>query len=536
MTDFAAFLAIHRRCVEELEVAVSDSWWRSNLEATPENEARAAEAQKQLTRIYADVERYQSLKAIDRSKLDAEEARQHILLLNLFTGNQMADAVIEELVDTEKRVESAYNTYRALLRGEPTGDNALREILRAGTDVGLRREAWEASKEIGQHVEADVLRLIQLRNQEARRLGFSNYYMMALTLQEENPDTLFALLDDLKRQTDPLWRSYKEKLDTELAAKFEISPESLRPWHYSDPFFQEAPPDEANLDRFFRGKDLETLTVALFDAIGLDVRDILGRSDLYEREGKSQHAFCLRVGRFDDVRVLCNLTDTEWWMGTLLHEFGHAVYDKYLGKDLPFFLREVAHTLTTEAIAMFFGRLSRNAAFLQRYVGATPEEAQAMAATAAESGRIALLIFTRWVLVMAHFERAMYENPEQDLNSLWWEMVQRYQWINAPDERNAPDWAAKLHLALAPVYYQNYLLGEMMASQVLEYIRRRILPPGSDDEALITAPAVGEYLNQSIFAPGARLPWQELITVATGEPLNPKYFVNHLRNTSTHPE
>lgn len=528
MTDFSAFLAIHRRRVEDLELAVANSWWQSNLDATPENETRAAEAQKQLTRVYADAESYQALKAVDSENLESDAARQYTLLLNSFTGNQMSDAAIEELVDTEKRVESAYNNHRPLLRGEPTGDNSLRDILRSSNDVALRREAWEASKEIGCLVEKDVLRMVRLRNQEAQRLGFTNYYAMALTLQELDQDTLFSLLDNLTQQTDPLWQTYKGKLDAELAAKFGISPEELRPWHYPDPFFQEAPPDEANLDTFYKGQDLEALTVALFDGVGLDIRDILGRSDLYEKEGKCQHAFCLHVGRFEDVRVLCNLTDTEWWMNTMLHEFGHAVYDKYLGNDLPFFLRDVAHTLTTEAIAMFFGRLSRNAAFLKHYVGVSAEEAEAVAATAAAGGRAGLLILTRWVLVMTHFERAMYENPEQDLNSLWWEMVQRYQWITPPEDRNAPDWAAKLHLALAPVYYQNYLLGEMMASQILEYIRRHILPPGSNDEALITSPSVGEYLNQKIFTPGARLPWNDLIATATGDPLNPAYFVEHL--------
>ena len=32
--------------------------------------------------------------------------------------------------------------------------------------------------------------------------------------------------------------------------------------------------------------------------------------------------------------------------------------------------------------------------------------------------------------------------------------------------RPAPDWAAKIHLTVAPVYYQNYLYGELFASQL----------------------------------------------------------------------
>ena len=49
-----------------------------------------------------------------------------------------------------------------------------------------------------------------------------------------------------------------------------------------------------------------------------------------------------------DIRVLCNLRPTERWMSTMLHEFGHAVYDQSVDPALPFLLRAPAHTLTTE--------------------------------------------------------------------------------------------------------------------------------------------------------------------------------------------
>ena len=63
-----------------------------------------------------------------------------------------------------------------------------------------------------------------------------------------------------------------------------------------------------DVDLFFRDMDLTELTRKTYDNMGLEVRDVLARSDLYEREGKSQHAFCLSVGREYpyDVRVLAN--------------------------------------------------------------------------------------------------------------------------------------------------------------------------------------------------------------------------------------
>ena len=56
-------------------------------------------------------------------------------------------------------------------------------------------------------------------------------------------------------------------------------------------------------------------------------------SDLYARDGKSQHAFCIDIDREGDVRVLCNVEPSERWMETMLHEFGHAVYDRECRPD-----------------------------------------------------------------------------------------------------------------------------------------------------------------------------------------------------------
>ena len=90
------------------------------------------------------------------------------------------------------------------------------------------------------------------------------------------------------------------------------------------------------------------------------------KSDLYEKPGKNQHAFCNDMDNEGDVRVLCNLKPNEKWMNTMLHEFGHAGYDKFIdNKNLPFIMRDPAHTFTTEAIAMIFGRFSSNSAWMK---------------------------------------------------------------------------------------------------------------------------------------------------------------------------
>ena len=53
-------------------------------------------------------------------------------------------------------------------------------------------------------------------------------------------------------------------------------------------------------------------------------------------------------------------------------------------------------------------------------------------------------------------------------------LVERFQLLRRP-ERGTVDaaWASKIHLTVAPVYYQNYLYGELVASQLAAAIDAR---------------------------------------------------------------
>jgi peptidyl-dipeptidase A len=140
--------------------------------------------------------------------------------------------------------------------------------------------------------------------------------------------------------------------------------------------------------------------------------------------------------------------------------------------------------------------------------------------------RLKQLIFVRWAMVMYDFEKALYANPDQDLNQLWWNMVEKYQLVKRPPGRNEPDWASKIHFTTAPCYYHNYVLGELLASQLHHYIVKNVLKLDSDqDVSYVGRKKVGQFLTEKVFEPGAVYRWNEMISRATGEPLTAKYFV-----------
>lgn len=517
--------------IEPLRLQHSLACWQASLTGDPSAEEQAARLDTEIRTVFSRRDEYGTLCALDAAGGVADPllARQLTLLLNAYRGQQLEPAAIARLVQLEKRLESRFNAFRAELDGRRVLDNDLRRVLVESDDSAERRRAWEAAKQIGTEVAPELIELVRLRNEAARSLGFDNYYTMSLTLDEQDEAELFGLLDELERGTRPLFEDYKRGLDARLAARFGVTAAELRPWHCADPFFQEAPSLELDLDRHFAGRPLEQLLERSFAAVGLDVRDLLARADLYERPGKSQHAFCMCMDHGDDIRVLCNLRPTQYWMGTLLHEFGHAVYDLHVDRTLPFLLREPAHILTTEASAMLFGRLPKDAAWLERHAGVPADEARAVAAACARTSRDQLLVQTRWMLVMCHMERALYRDPGQDLDSLWWDLVERFQLVRRPAGRRSPDWASKVHFSTAPVYYHNYMLGEMMASQLQAHLRRVVLGGGPGVEArYVSSPEVGRFLVERLYRGGRTHDWRETLRRATGGALSAAAFVEEL--------
>ena len=517
--------------VEPLFHRHNEAVWQANVTGDPAHEEESARLDAEIRKIFSRSEPFRFLSAALKAGglADGELHRQLVLLHHSFQAHQIPPETIERMVRIEKSLESRFNNFRAELDGVRVTDNQLLDVLRLEDDSRRRRRAWEASKQIGREVRDNLLELVAIRNGAARDLGFANYYSMMLVLDELDERELFAVLDELEGGTRPQFDAYKRALDERLARRFRVAPAELRPWHYSDPFFQEAPAAEVDLDSCFTGQSLERLTKRFYGAIGFEIDDLLARADLYERPGKCQHAFCLSVDRGQDIRVLCNLRPTERWMSTMLHEFGHAVYDQSIDPGLPFVLRSAAHTLTTEASAMMFGRLSKNAAWLTLYAGMEAGQAERVGAAVARAIRGQLLVQTRWCLVMCHMERALYRDPAQDLDRLWWDLVERFQGLTRPEGRDGPDWASKIHFSVAPVYYHNYLLGEIMASQLQRHIQRRVLGDGGDVWArYVASPEVGRFLEERLYRTGRLRDWRETLRHATGETLSPDALVSEL--------
>lgn len=517
------FVVSYEKMIIPLYKESALSSWDANVTGTDDAWARSEKASLAYISYFTDKEAFAELKELKGSGMvkDPLLARQLDVIYNQFLSGQVDTALLAGQVRMETEITRKFNSFRADVNGKMLSDNEVENILRNSANSGELKAAWEGHKMIGPVVAADIIELVKHRNRIAQELGFSNYHQMSLKLSGQDPEEVTMIFDELDSLTRGAFAALKGEIDNYYSKRYGIPAADLMPWHYQNRYFQEAPEIyPVDFDRYYEDKDIVKLAADYYSSIGLPVDSILARSDLYEKPGKNQHAFSTDIDREGDVRTLDNIRPDSYWMNTIMHELGHGVYSYYNDRSLPFALRDAAHTFTTEAVANYFGRLATNPEWMQ-YMGIiTAEEAEKIGEDAFSAFRLQQLVFSRWAQVMYRFEKAMYENPDQDLNQLWWDIVAKFQMMQKPEGRDMPDWATKIHVALYPCYYHNYLLGELLASQLSAYITGTVVKGDTAEDMK----AMGEFFKTRVFMPGMRYEWNDMIEKATGEKLTAKYY------------
>ena len=204
----------------------------------------------------------------------------------------------------------------------------------------------------------------------------------------------------------------------------------------------------------------------------------------------------------------------------MLHEFGHAVY--FGGVDARTAVVDarhahVPHRRRRDAVRSPRARPRRGFAHVAGLPDGTVDDLAPRLAAAQPRASAALRpVGARHD---ATSSAASTRNPDGRHDSRWWDLVERFQLVRRPDGRHAPDWAAKIHISAAPVYYHNYLFGELVASQLAATLGGLVDNPS----------APGAMLGTRLFAPGTTDRWDRLIEHATGRALTPAVLASRTR-------
>ncbi len=523
-------VSLHQQYVAKvapLSKEAKEAWWESSTIGSDASYARREKANNDLAAMYQDAETFAKLKQLRDSKAitDPMLKRELDTMYFEYLPYQVDPELSKQINALETEVDKLFNVHRSEVQGQKLTENDVRKILIETTDSEKARQAWQGYMAVGDKVAGPLYKLVKLRNEMARKLGYRDYFAMQLDLQELEEDELMRIFDELDQLTLPAFKELKGRIDAHMAKRFGIKASEVRPWHLGDLFFQEAPMlSKFDADAIYAGKDPVKLSTKYYKSFGLDPTAIISRSDLYERPNKSPHAFQECMDRAQDIRVLCNIKPNAAWMDTINHELGHGLYDQHINQDIPYTLRTASHIMTTEGIAMLMGEMTRTRDFLENVVDVPADKLDEASQANWEILRSERLIFCRWVLTMLHFEQEMYKNPDQDLNKLWWSLKAKYQLQSPPINMKGHDYGAKMHVVGAPVYYHNYMLGDLFACQLYDYISTEVMGCQPLQSSFYGHPEVSDFLKNKVFAPGNLYNWNDLTIHATGQPLSAKSF------------
>jgi len=266
----------------------------------------------------------------------------------------------------------------------------------------------------------------------------------------------------------------------------------------------------------------------------------------HARLDESAHPFC--GGTPTDIRITTRYAEDGFEAALLgvLHETGHALYER--GLPAPYARQPVgeaagmaAHESQSLIVEMQASRsdafLSWLAPELQAAYGGAPEAWTganlARLWRRVERGFIRVdadeITYPAHVILRYRLERALIAGDLRvaDLPGAWGEGLHRLLGITPPDDAQGCLQDIHWHDG-AFGYFPSYTLGAMAAAQLMQAARSAL--PGLDA-------ALGEgdfsplvnWLRVSVHERGSLLGFQELMTAATGRPLDPSAFMEHLR-------
>jgi peptidyl-dipeptidase A len=492
--ELKSFLDKLEKRLEEVDVEYGETLWRKYLQK-PHGDLNEIERKRSeiiLNDDYLHVLREWKPRVRDVALLKRVKAMERLFL------NERVEA-LPEVFTLRNRINEEHIKFKPTVLGKKMDRTDVREILRKDPDRSKRKAAWESSAVLSRKIEADVKELMKKRNQNAQKFGYKTYVDYSLTLDIIDKEELLQLYRDLERLSDPHFRSVLKKVKESLRI------DQLEPWDISfaiDQFVK--PPDE----HFPKDKIIPKIK-ELVEAWGINS----GKLPIMIKQADIPFGgLCFPIRIPTDVRIVSNPRDGHRFYSTLFHEYGHALH--------ACFVRQQHYPLKldigcfSEGMATILQHFVSDPDWLREKTSLSREEVTRFV----KAQKASLLLRLRNLMALSTFEFLAYENPEQDLNRLWSQTQARYLMVA---ENETPQWAAQSIYTTHPVYFQNYILAEMIAAQTLQHLREKY---GN----LLNNRKVAEFLIENYYAPGSSIDWPEKVEKATGEKLSAEALVEQL--------
>ncbi len=540
-----AFAAKVNRDLKLLWTKASTADWIKNTYITDDTERIAAWANEDvlayLSQSIKESTRYQGL------TLDADSARTIYLLRVNYPLAAPSDPIKRaELASIASKLDAIYG------KGKWCGSDGkakcrdleeLSRVMATSRNYDELKEVWVGWRTISPVMRPMYQRLVELGNEGAREIGFSNlgekwragYDMSAANFEKET--------DRLWTQVKPLYDDLHCYVRARLGKTYgtdKVPPDGPIPAHLLGNMWAQEWGNILPLVQPFKGeptldvtselkrqkydpKKMVRIGEAFFTSLGFDpLPQTFWERSMFTKPLDREvvcHASAWDPSFSNDLRVKMCIKPTEEALITIHHELGHDFYfQSYY--QLPVLYQAGANDGFHEAIGDAL-TLSITPSYLKRLglLKAIPKSEKGLINVQLKEAltKVAFLPFGkmidqwRWDVFSGKVAAANY-------NSSWWDLRKKYQGVSAPVSRTEKDFdpGAKYHIP-ANVPYTRYFLARILQFQFHRALCRAAGHRGPLHECSVYGSKEAGQKLKAMLQLGASKPWPDALEVLTGQ-------------------
>lgn len=417
----------------------------------------------------------------------------------------------------------------------------LSQILAAGQDEALMKEAWVGWREVAKPMREPYRDLVDIANAGSQALGFADTGDMWRSNYDMPPEDFAEEMDRLWGQVEPLYKALhchaRAKLNNEFGDDV-VDPQGPIPAHLLgnmwaqswENIYDKIKPATVNtgfdLTQRLRSKrvsEIEMVRIAekFFTSLGFKpLPDSFWERSLFTRPQDRDvecHASAWNIDDKEDLRIKMCINVNSEDFGVIHHELGHNFYQRAYN-HLSTLHRGSANDGFHEAVGDTIA-LSITPEYLKEinFIDAVPDPGEDVGLLLQKAlEKVAFLPFGllvdqwRWQVFNGDI------SPE-DYNAGWWQLREKYQGVKAPVERNEDhfDPGAKYHIP-GNTPYSRYFLAHILQFQFHRELCKLAEFKGPLHRCTIyDNKKVGEKFK-AMLAMGASQPWQDALEAMTG--------------------
>jgi peptidyl-dipeptidase A len=481
---------VEKTFLEEGEFAARTAWIQSNF-ITEDSVWLGAKSNEKMSALA--VKYALEASKFDNVKLDDDMRRKMNFLKNGLTIAAPVDpAKNKELAQITSGLEAMYGKGKYCVEDNCKTLNDLEEVMTSSRDSNELLEAWKGWRTISPPMKEKYAKMVELANEGAVNLGFKDTGAMWRSQYDMPADEFSKELDKQFNQVKPLYEALQchvrakltEHYGTEVMGSDGMIPAHLlgNMWAQSwsniydivkPPADVEGSPidvtkllKENNYDHIKMVKTAE----GFFTSLGLPaLPETFWERSLFLKPQDREvvcHASAWDLDNVDDLRIkMCIKVDQEDFV-TIHHELGHNFYQRAYNKESIIYrtgANDGFHEAIGDTVALSITpEYLKNIGLIDE-VPASDSDLGMLMKMALD--RVAFLPFGlmidqwRWKVFNGEF-------TEEEYNTGWWQLRNKYQGVKAPTERAASDFdpGAKYHIP-GGTPYTRYFLAHLLEFQ-----------------------------------------------------------------------